>query len=81
MAALKQYEGPYQLFNGQRIELKVKGDIMTANEWILVPTSDSTFFSLRDYGEITPVRGTDGRFERFDWNINGQPYTLTPIRN
>jgi CubicO group peptidase (beta-lactamase class C family) len=79
--ALKQYEGPYQLFNGQRIELKVKGDIMTANEWILVPTSDSTFFSLRDYGEITPVRGTDGRFERFDWNINGQPYTLTPIRN
>ena len=79
--SLKQYEGAYQLFNGQRIDLKVKGDVMTANEWILVPTSNSTFFSLRDYGEVTPVRDADGRLERFDWTINGKPYPLTPIRN
>ena len=77
--SLRQYEGAYQLFNGQRIEMKLKGDVMTANEWILVPTSDSTFFSLRDYGEVTPVKDANGRLERFDWMINGKPYPLTPI--
>jgi CubicO group peptidase (beta-lactamase class C family) len=76
---LARYEGAYQLFNGQRIDLKLQGDVLTANEWILVPTSDSTFFSLRDYGELTPVRAADGTLTRFDWSINGKPYPLTRL--
>ena len=78
--ALARYEGAYRLFNGQRIDLKVQGDVLAANDWILVPTSDSTFFSLRDYADVTPVRAADGGLERFDWTINGQPYPMTPIR-
>ena len=77
--AIKRYEGSYQLFNGQRIDLRVRGDVLAANDWILVPTSDSTFFSLRDYADVVPVRGEDGRLVRFDWTINGKPYPLTRL--
>jgi len=77
--AIRRYEGSYQLFNGQRIELRVRGDVLAANDWILVPTSDSTFFSLRDYADVVPVRGEDGHLVRFDWTINGKPYPLTRL--
>ena len=78
-AKLAPYEGSYQLFNGQRIDLRVRGDLLAANDWILVPTSESTFFSLRDYAVVTPVRGEDGRLARFDWTINGKAYPLTRL--
>jgi CubicO group peptidase (beta-lactamase class C family) len=77
--AIKRFEGAYQLFNGQRIDLRVRGDVLAANDWILVPTSESTFFSLRDYADVVPVRGEDGRLVRFDWTINGKPYPLTRL--
>lgn len=73
-AAMRRIEGVYMLGNGQRLDLAYKGGMMAANEWILVPTSDSTFFSLRDYGVVTAVAGADGTIERLDWEQGGRSF-------
>lgn len=67
-------EGPFLLSNGTRLELKEQDGVLTANEWILVPEDDSTFFSLRDYGRVRTVKGADGRVERIDWTAGGQTF-------
>jgi CubicO group peptidase (beta-lactamase class C family) len=78
-ARIRRFEGVYQLFNGQRLEFRARGGVLTANEWILVPTSDSTFFSLRDYGIVAPAAEADGKFTALSWKIGEQSYPVTRI--
>jgi CubicO group peptidase (beta-lactamase class C family) len=72
--ALRAYEGVYQLGNGVRLEVRARDGVLAANEWILVPTPEGAFFSLRDYGTVTPVRAADGRVERFDWKVGADTW-------
>lgn len=68
-ATLKGFEGIYQLGNGTRLDVRAKDGMLAANEWMLVPTSDSTFFSPRDFAEVRPIPGTDGKIARLDWKL------------
>lgn len=42
--------------------------------WALVATSDTSFFSLRDYGTVRVVRGPSGQVERFDWGLGADVF-------
>lgn len=69
--ALRRCEGVYQLGNGTRLEVRARDGWLFANEWTLAPLSDTRFFSLRDYGEVTVVLDAAGRPERLDWKVAG----------
>lgn len=73
-AAWRRIEGAYQLANGTRLELRERDGVLAANEWLLVPEDDSTFFSLRDYGRVRTVTGTDGSVQRLDWTVGEQTW-------
>jgi len=77
--ALRRFEGVYQLGNGQRLEVRAHDGILSANEWILVPTAPDAFFSLRDYGVVKPVTGPDGAIARFDWTVGDQTWPAPRI--
>jgi hypothetical protein len=78
-AALRRFEGVYQLGNGLRLEFRARDGILSANEWILVPAKDGSFFSLRDYGVVTPVPKAGGGIERMDWSAGGQTWPAPRI--
>ena len=78
-AALRRFEGVYQLGNGLRLEFRARDGILSANEWILVPAKDGSFFSLRDYGVVTPVPKQGGGIERMDWSAGGQTWPAPRI--
>ena len=44
-AALQRYEGDYQLRPGTVLTVSVKGDEVRMSGWLLIPTSEHTFFS------------------------------------
>jgi len=68
---LRGYEGVYQLGNGTRLEVRARNGHLLANDWATAPVSETRFFSLRDYGEVTVVLGTGGKVERLDWKVAG----------
>ncbi len=78
-ATLRSYEGVYMLGNGTRLDVRAREGVLAANEWILVPLSDSTFFSLRDYGEVRPVPGPDHRIVRLDWKVGADVWPAPRI--
>jgi hypothetical protein len=78
--ALARYVGAYRLRPGFDIQLSVEGDILYANDWLLIPTSENTFFSPSDYGRIAFVFGDDGEtVERIDWTVSGQTWPCPRI--
>jgi hypothetical protein len=38
----------------------------------LIPTSESSFYSLQEYGEVKVVMDEDGKIDRLDWEWGGQ---------
>ncbi len=76
---LRECEGLYDIANNPRLEVRAKHGGLDVNGWALVPTSDSTFFSLRDYGEVRVVRGADGRVASFDWKVGGQSFPCPKV--
>ncbi len=66
-SVLRGFEGVYQLASGVRLEVRARDGALYANDWALLPTGADRFYSLRDYGEVTVRRTSDGRIERLDW--------------
>jgi CubicO group peptidase (beta-lactamase class C family) len=71
---LRGYQGVYQLSTGPRLEVKARAGRLWANEWVLLPISDSTFFSPRDFAEVRIIPGEDGKVARLDWKQGEQVY-------
>jgi CubicO group peptidase (beta-lactamase class C family) len=77
---LRLYAGDYQLRPGSVLSLKVEGGEVRMSGWLLIPTSESTFFSPQDYGEIAVVRAEDGSVERLDWALaSGATYPMPRV--
>jgi len=70
-AALRRCEGIYQLANGTPLEVRARDGYLFANEWPMAPLSETHYFSLRDYGEVTVVFDAAGKPERLDWKVEG----------
>lgn len=58
--------GSYRLGSSDQILTFDSPTLATLGDWILVPTSESTFFSPQDYAEVTIVTGVDG-VEALQW--------------
>lgn len=71
--ALRALEGRYQIA-GTRIPVTTRDGLLWAGEWMLVPTSESTFFSTRDYGTVRVARDSTGAVAGLDWTQKGQPF-------
>ena len=71
---LRRYEGRYESERGQSTSLRVHGGELYAGDRLLVPTSESTFYSLQEYGRVNVVFGEAGRVERLDWEWAGALY-------
>ena len=48
-------------------------------EWLLIPTSETTLFSPQDYAEIEVGFDEDGVVDRLEWTTGGQTYTLPRV--
>ena len=76
---LAGYQGAYELRPGRNLELKVVDGRVQMGEWLLIPTSRTTFFSPQDYAEIEVVLDDEGRVSRLDWTIAGSTYPLPRV--
>jgi len=76
---LESYQGDYELRPGSVLTLSVEGDEVRMSGWLLIPTSERTFFSPQDYGVITVIPGDDGRVERLDWMVAGDTYPMPRV--
>jgi hypothetical protein len=79
LGILEGYQGAYELRPGRNLELRVVDGQVMMEEWLLVPTSERTFFSPQDYAEIEVVIDDDGQPVRLDWTIGDQTYELPKV--
>ena len=66
---LRSYEGLYRLPGGVTLPIRAKDGKLMSGDWPLIPTSRTTFFSSRDYAQVTVIMGAGLRPERLDWKI------------
>lgn len=71
---LRRYEGRYDVVGNPGLPLEARDGVLWANDWPLWPTSDSTFFSPRDYGVVTVARDSTGKLAGMRWLTGGQSY-------
>ena len=76
---LAGYLGTYELRPGTRFELELVDGQLRMSDWLLIPTSATTFFSPQDYGEIEVVKGDDGEVRAMDWKVGGQTYPMPRV--
>lgn len=71
---LRRYEGRYDVVGNVGLPVEVRGGALWANDWPLLATSDTSFYSPRDYGTVTAARDSTGRFSGFVWTTGGQSF-------
>ena len=49
------------------------------DDWLLIPTSKTTLFSLQDYAEIEVVLDDNGEVSRLDWTVGGITYPMPRV--
>lgn len=78
---LRRFEGRYDVINNPGLPVTARDGLLWANDWPLWPTSDSTFFSPRDYGTVAPARDSTGREVGLTWTTGGQSFTCPRVGN
>jgi CubicO group peptidase (beta-lactamase class C family) len=64
---LRGYEGTFMDARGSEITMEVRQGQLYSSQWLLLPTSSTTFFSPQDYATVTVVFGDAGRVASLDW--------------
>jgi D-alanyl-D-alanine carboxypeptidase len=72
-ARLRRLEGRYDVA-GNHLTITERSGVLWADDWMLVPTSDSTFFSPVDYGTVDVAHDSTGALAGLDWIQGGRPY-------
>jgi CubicO group peptidase (beta-lactamase class C family) len=62
---LARYAGQYKI-GGSPIPVRAREGALFANDWILLPISEKSFFSPQDYATVSVV-GDDVRLDALDW--------------
>jgi hypothetical protein len=73
-SVLRRYEGRYDVASNVGLPFEVREGVLWANDWPLRATSDTTFFSPRDYGIVSLARDSTGAVTGFTWSIGGQGF-------
>ena len=68
---LARYAGRYEIRPGSPLEARPEGGRLRVGDWLLIPTSATTFFSPQDYGTITVDLDDDGAPIALDWDVDG----------
>ncbi len=68
-------DGMYRSRPGQDLPLKASNGLSTCGDWILRPTSPTTFFSPQDFGQVTVFQDEQGLPQRLEWV--GPGFSLT----
>lgn len=76
---LRRFEGRYDVLNNPGMPVSARDGMLWANDWPLWPTSDSTFFSPRDYGTVAPARDSTGREVGLAWTSGGRTFTCPRV--
>jgi CubicO group peptidase (beta-lactamase class C family) len=76
---LARYEGRYNIANNPALAVKATKSGLDVNSWTLVATSDTSFFSLRDFGTVTAARDSLGKFTGFNWSVAGQSFACPRV--
>jgi len=66
-AVLARYAGSYLLGGSTPFTVEVAGNTLETTGRVLVPISETSFFSPADYGTVNIVLKPDGSVERLDW--------------
>lgn len=77
--ALRRFEGSYEFRPRAPMDVRAAHGGLLVNEWYLVPTSDTSFFSPQDFGTVTAVFGPDGAVQRFDWTSAAGTMPMTRV--
>jgi len=74
--SLRRFEGVYESDRGQSFPIHVERGMIFAGDRLLIPTSETSFYSLQEYGRVNVILDDDGNVERLDWEWGGQfwPY-------
>jgi hypothetical protein len=73
-AVLASYEGLYNIANNPSLAVRATQSGLDVNGWALVATSDTSFFSMRDFGAVTVARDSAGKYTGFNWSVAGQSF-------
>jgi CubicO group peptidase (beta-lactamase class C family) len=73
-AELGRWEGDFRIENGPQLSLRVRGGVLYANDWVMLPTANGAMFSPRDYGIVRAIFGADGRAARLEWTQGSETY-------
>jgi len=76
VTVLRRYEGVYELRPGAPMPVHVGDGGLYVDQWFLIPTSDTTFFSPQDFGTVTARFGEDGQITHFDWALSAGTYPM-----
>ena len=66
-AVLESYRGTYEMRPGSTLDVRPGDGVLLANDWVLVPTAPTSFFSPQDYATVEVVFDDQGRPEGLDW--------------
>jgi CubicO group peptidase (beta-lactamase class C family) len=73
-AVLKSYEGLYDVANNPKLPVRATANGLDVNGWALIATSDTTFFSMRDFATVTTSRDSLGRYSGLSWSVGGMSF-------
>jgi hypothetical protein len=77
--AMRRASGRYEFQPGLLTPLEfASARTAFAGDYLLLPTSDTTFFSVPDYAEVRVTRNPDGTVSGLQWGAGGPMF---PRRN
>ncbi len=63
---LKQYAGRYNI-GGSPMPVRAQNGALYANDWLLIPISEKSFFSPQDYSIVSVTTNDKGEPQSLDW--------------
>jgi hypothetical protein len=76
---LQRYVGGYDMGNGTVLEMTIENGEVRMTGWLMIPTSEASFFSPQDYGEVVMRIREDGSVEGLDWTVAGRTFPMARV--
>lgn len=78
-AVLARYEGRYDVAGNAGLPVRATATGLDVDGWALVAQSDTSFFSLRDFGTVVATRDSTGAFAGLRWSVGGQDFACPRV--
>lgn len=78
-AVLARYEGRYDIAGNPSLPVRATRTGLDVDGWTLMAMSDTSFFSLRDFGSVVATRDSTGTFSGLRWSVGGQDFACPRV--